>query len=152
MGNCTTLRASEEGTNLYVTSCLFIKSTFKLYPHTLCIGLSFMEIMTTHFFFDNRYSQQLSHNFRMILRGVGSVVSGDKKLLLFTGIFVTLEMYMSILSCYRCHTLFASCLLESRSRRLVGLRIIGCATKVDLADKKVKFIGAVNPQLFPSFS
>ena len=42
--------------------------------------------MTTHFLFDSRYSNKhMSHNFRMILRGIGSVVAGDKKLLRFTG-------------------------------------------------------------------
>ena len=40
-----------------------------------------MEIFTTHFLFDSRYSKQLSHNFRAILRGIGDVVAGDEKLL-----------------------------------------------------------------------
>ena len=40
-----------------------------VFPNIRSIGLRFMEIMTTHFLFDSRYSKQLSHNFRMILRG-----------------------------------------------------------------------------------
>ena len=66
-----------------------------LYPHTPCVGMRFMEIMTTLFLFDNRY--QLSHNFRMILRGIGSVVAGDEKLLHFTGIYITLEIYVYLI-------------------------------------------------------
>lgn len=68
-----------------------------LYPNTPCVGMRFMEIMTTHFLFDNRYSKQLSHNFRMILRGIGSVVAGDEKLLHFTGIYITLDIYVYLI-------------------------------------------------------
>ena len=49
-------------------------------------GTRFMEIFTTHFLFDSRYSKQLSHNFRAILRGIGDIVAGDEKLLHFTGL------------------------------------------------------------------
>ena len=56
-------------------------------------GTRFMEIFTTHFLFDSRYSKQLSHNFRAILRGIGDVVAGDEKLLHFTGLQQNMFMY-----------------------------------------------------------
>ena len=51
-------------------------------------GTRFMEVFTSHFLFDSRYSKPLSHNFRKILRGIGDIVAGDEKLLHFTGIHV----------------------------------------------------------------
>ena len=43
------------------------------------------EYLMTLFLFDSRYSKRLSHNFRTVLRGIGSTVAGDEKLLHFTG-------------------------------------------------------------------
>ena len=53
-----------------------------------------MEIFTTHFLFDYRYSKQLSHNFRAILRGIGDRVAGDEKLLHFTGVQHIVYIFM----------------------------------------------------------
>ena len=54
-------------------------------PNIPSLGVRFLEIVTTHFLFDSRYSKQLSCNFRSILRSIGNVVAGDEKLLHFTG-------------------------------------------------------------------
>ena len=58
------------------------------YPRIDSLGIRFMEIVTTNFLFDSRYSKQLSHNFRSILRGIGNVVAGDEKLLHFSGVYI----------------------------------------------------------------
>ena len=81
MGNSTSLGEFKEASELYFYRQYFLS----VFPNIPSISLRFMEIMTTHFLFGSRYSKQLSHNFRMILRDIGSVVAGDEKLLRFTG-------------------------------------------------------------------
>ena len=49
------------------------------------LGSKFLEIFTTIFLLDSRYSGQLSTNFRGFLRGIGCTIAGDEKLLHCTG-------------------------------------------------------------------
>ena len=66
-----------------------------LFPNLSPVGETrFMEIFTTHFLFDSRYSNQLSHNFRAILRGIGDIVAADEKLLHFTGVQHIVYIFM----------------------------------------------------------
>lgn len=181
------------------------------FPNTPSLGLRFMEIMTTNFLFDSRYSKQLSHNFRMILRGIGSVIAGDEKLLHFTGIynvdykieyshFVTGDTpfarvvymkpdrvglwvyelcvrlanktsYMLDLWLHDAVSLHGESIPVSKVVKHWGKVVhsfnaarmsdtilvfdsyyLDDAARVGLADKKVKFIGAVNPQRFPALT
>ena len=62
-----------------------VKRRFEtLYPNIPSIGITFMEIFTANFLIHSSYTEQLSKNFRSILRGIGNSISGDEKLLHFT--------------------------------------------------------------------
>ena len=80
------------------------------FPHTPnARGIRFIERLTTHFLFDSRYSRQLSHNFRTILRSIGLTIAGDGKLLHFTGI-VTYISIISVRNTYNIHRQQSKCL------------------------------------------
>ena len=66
-----------------------------MHPNIPSMGITFLEVFTANFLIHSGYSEQLSKNFRSILRGIGNSIAGDEKLLYFTGI----RMY--ILCCFK---------------------------------------------------
>ena len=64
-----------------------VKRQFEImYPNIPSMGITFLEVFTANFLIHSGYSEQLSKNFRSILRGIGNSIAGDEKLLHFTGI------------------------------------------------------------------
>ena len=59
-----------------------------MYPNIPSMGITFLEVFTANFLIHSGYSEQLSKNFRSILRGIGNSIAGDEKLRHFTGIHI----------------------------------------------------------------